>query len=94
YLQLNYNTKIRIQDITSRFHTNRNTLSKRFKEEMGLSVMDYMLRLRIKIACILLRDTNLPITEVMERVGFTDASYWGRAFKRFIGKTPTDYRRG
>jgi AraC-like DNA-binding protein len=93
YLHLNYSRKITIEEITKVFHTNRNTLNKRFTKETGLSVMEYIIKLRIKVACTLLRDTNLPISEIIERVGFTDNSYWGRTFKKLVGLTPTDYRK-
>jgi YesN/AraC family two-component response regulator len=90
---LNYSRKITIEELTKEFHTNRNTLSKKFKAETGLSVIDYISKLRIKAACMLLRDTSLPVSEIMQRVGFIDVSYWGRVFKSVSGLSPSDYRK-
>lgn len=93
YLHLNYNKKITIGDITEEFHTNRNTLSMKFKKATGTSVVEYNNKLRVKVACMLLRDTVLPALEIMERVGFNDASYWGRTFKDLMGLSPSEYRK-
>lgn len=80
-------------ELTKEFHTNRNTLSKKFKKETGLSLIEYILKLRINVACMLLRDTSLPVSEIMERVGFVDISHWGRAFKKYTGYSPTEYKK-
>jgi len=93
YLHLNYYKKITIKELIEEFNTNRNTLNKKFKMETGLSPIQYTIKLRIKVACMLLRDTKLPISEIMERVGFNDASHWGRTFKLYTGLSPVDYRR-
>jgi len=93
YLHLNYYRKITIEELIVEFNTNRNTLNKKFKMETGLSPIQYTIKLRIKVACMLLRDTKLPISEIMERVGFNDASHWGRTFKLYTGLSPIDYRK-
>lgn len=93
YLHLNYNRKITINELIKEFHTNRNTLSKKFKTETGLSVIEYISKLRIRAACMLLRDTLLPVNEIMQRVGFNDISYWRRTFKNILGLAPSEYRK-
>lgn len=93
YLHLNYYKKITIEELIDEFNTNRNTLNKKFKMETGLSPIQYTIKLRIKVACMLLRDTKLPISEIMKRVGFDDASHWGRTFKLSTGLSPVDYRK-
>ncbi|HEX3043178.1 MAG TPA: AraC family transcriptional regulator [Bacillota bacterium] len=93
FLHLNYGRKVTIQELSKEFHTNRNTLNKMFKKGSGVSVIEYLIKLRINVACMLLRDTSLPISEIMERVGFVDNSYWVRSFKKWVGLTPTDYRK-
>lgn len=92
YLHLNYQRKITIEELTTEFHTNRNSLNKKFKTQTGLPVMEYIIQLRIRMGCVLLRDTSLPVSEIMQRVGFFDTSHWGRAFKKVTGMTPKAYR--
>ncbi|MCX7772188.1 MAG: AraC family transcriptional regulator, partial [Clostridia bacterium] len=92
YLTLNYPEKITLQDLTSRFHTNKTTLNEKFKKETGLSVMEYLGKLRIDIACSILKNTQLTIKEIMERVGFKDDAHFNRAFQKHLHCSPSAYR--
>ena len=93
FLNLNYDRKITIDELSRQFHTNRNSLNKNFRKATGQTVFGYLIKARIDAACRLLRDTTLPVTEIVERIGFSDLSYWGRAFKSQTGLTPSDYRK-
>lgn len=92
YLHTNYNRRITIEELTNIFHINRTTLSERFRKSNGLSIIDYLVKLRIKMAVILLRDTMLPISEILNRVGFNDSVHFSRMFKKHTGFTPSAYR--
>jgi YesN/AraC family two-component response regulator len=65
----------------------------KFKKAVGISIVEYVNKLRVKVACMLLKDTALPTFDIMERVGFNDVSYWGRTFKELMGLTPSEYRK-
>jgi AraC family L-rhamnose operon regulatory protein RhaS len=92
YLHTNYNKKITIEELTDEFHINRTTLSGKFKKSMGITIIDYLIKLRIKMASIMLRDTLLPVSEILTRVGFNDSVHFSRMFKRCMGCTPSVYR--
>lgn len=92
YLFNNYNKKITISDLTKEFNINRTTLSKKFSDYVGESIVTYLNKLRITMAAIILRDTKLPITEIMERVGFSDSTHFLRTFKKYMSLTPKEYR--
>lgn len=93
YLHTNYQTKITIDMLTKKFLINRTTLSQKFHDSMGMSIKDYLIKLRIKVSAIMLRDTFLPITEIIYRVGFSEANHFGRMFKKYMGCTPSQYRK-
>lgn len=93
YLHINYQKKITIEDLTNIFHINRTTLSKKFRNSTGMSIIDYLTKLRIKIACMLLKETELPITEILFRIGYTESNHFGRMFKKHIGCSPSEYRK-
>lgn len=93
YINANYHDKITIDDITRRFDTNRTTLSKRFMSVTGNSVIQYLNRYRINIAAMLLRDTSLPVNDIMYRVGFNDPTHFGKTFRQICGITPSSYRK-
>lgn len=92
YMINNYSKKITIPDLTKEFNINRTTLSEKFMNCVGESIISYLNKLRINMAAIILRDTKLPISEVMERVGFSDSSHFLRTFKKCMGLSPKNYR--
>lgn len=92
YLHTHYQERITIAELTQLSHLNRTTLTERFYEATGMSIMSYLIGLRVRLASLMLRDTTLPISEVMDRVGFKDMTHFGRMFRRYTGLAPSDYR--
>ena len=89
----NYNNKISLDDITREFNTNKTTLNLIFKAEMGSTVTTYIISLRMQMACVLLKQTYLPVSEIVERIGYNDEAHFIRAFKKHTGSTPGDFRK-
>jgi len=56
--------------------------------------VNYINARRIDRACILLRETDLPVIEICHRVGFENLSHFNRQFRKLRGVTPTAFRRG
>jgi AraC family L-rhamnose operon regulatory protein RhaS len=54
--------------------------------------MKYLGHVRLQVASLMLRDTELPIGEIALRTGFGDATHFGRSFRRSIGCLPSEYR--
>lgn len=92
YLYGNYQRKITIHELTGTFHMNRTTLMKNFNEATGMTIRNFLIQLRIRLACSLIRDTLLPLSEITERIGFTDLTHFSRTFRHYTGYTPSDYR--
>jgi AraC family L-rhamnose operon regulatory protein RhaS len=93
YLHTNYQHKITIEDLTQAFHINRTTLSEKFRASTGMSIKDYLIKLRIKLSAVMLRDTALPISEIMHRVGFNEPHHFSRMFSKYMNCLPSDYRK-
>ena len=89
----NYQEIITITDLCSRFGTNRNSLAKKFREERGMPVMESLAEIRIRMAASLLVKTQLPVVDILYRVGFNDTAHFGRTFKKFTGISPSEYRK-
>ena len=70
-----------------------NYLGERFKAELGVSVGDYLNRLRIDRARELLAGSQRSVTDIALSTGFDGASYFGKVFLRLTGHTPRAYRR-
>ena len=93
YIHLNYTKKITLNDLSKQFLTNKTTLNRNFKKATGYTVMDYLNKLRIGMACTMLRNTNLSISEILYIIGFKDDAHFGRIFKKYTGFIPSAYRK-
>lgn len=63
-----------------------------FKSETGQTLNQYLTEYRIERAKDLLSDPRNNISEVASRVGYNDSNYFGKAFKKYTGLSPSDYR--
>ncbi len=66
----------------------------RLLETMGESVMGYVGRWRLNVACHLLRETESDLDRIAERVGYASVPAFSRAFKAQVGRPPAQWRRG
>ncbi len=92
YLSLNYTQNISIHALCKISDYSPSHLTKIFKHETGLTITQYIANLRCRQATEMLRETNLPIQEISNYVGYTDNNYFVKVFKKVIGKTPSQYR--
>ena len=92
YLHTNYEKKITIEELSKLLSINRTSLNERFREETGMTAIAYLIDLRIRLACLILRDTLIPVSEIAERVGFNDTAHFTRTFVKLTGHSPSGYR--
>ena len=64
-----------------------------FKKIYDCKPTEYIRRLRMKSACILLKSGSLPITDIAIRCGYGDGNYFSRVFTKDMGITPREYRK-
>ncbi|MBP5340668.1 MAG: helix-turn-helix domain-containing protein [Prevotella sp.] len=70
----------------------RSVLQRKMKQLMGVTPVDFLREARLKRACQMLRSTDLTVSEVAYRCGFSDPKYFSRCFKQSIGLSPTEYK--
>ena len=92
FLRDNLSQPLTLDDVAQVAHTSVPTLNRRYREETGHSVMGRFNVLRMEEAAHLLRGTDLTVREVGERVGFADASYFCRRFRKAHGCSPGVFR--
>ena len=63
-----------------------------FKSQTGVSPIKYLITRRMEEAQHLLRETDLPIRAIAEKVGYDDPAYFSQIFKRTVGSSPLSYR--
>ena len=87
-----YNSELSLSYLAQTCSVSENHLSAIFKKETGMTVTDCINETRIRQSIILLNATQLSISEIASRCGFSDANYFARMFKKRQGKTPREYR--
>ncbi len=92
YVDQHYKESINLKSIAAHFYMNTAYLGQLFKKSYGVYFNDYVLRLRIDEAKKLLRQSDLRVYEIAERVGFNKADYFVTQFEKLEHMTPTEYR--
>jgi len=93
YVESNYmDQNLCLYKVSSEFNLCEGYFSHLFKEQTDINFTDYLEKIRLDSASILLKNHDLNITEIAERVGYNSAQSFRRAFKRFFGVSPTDVR--
>ena len=92
YLNEHYNDEISLETITKKFNINRNKLNNIFLNKTSKTCLNYLMDLRIDMAKIILANTELPVSEVAGRVGYSDSNYFTKIFKKMTGSTPSSFR--
>ena len=64
-----------------------------FRRQTGYAPVDFLIRERIRKACQLLDGSQAPVARIAEEVGFQDAYYFSRCFRRIMEQSPSDYRK-
>ena len=92
YIQTHLHQKLTLQTLSEYCGFSPTYISHRFKEEIGLPPMQYIILQRITHAKYLLRTTDKPIKEIAQNVGLPDCSYFTKLFREQVGATPSEYR--
>jgi AraC-like DNA-binding protein len=87
-----YTQPLQLATLAKAVHLSPRSLLRTFKKIMGVSPIDYLIRLRIEKSRELLRDPQFSITQVAFRVGFSDSNYFARQFKKVTGMNPRDMK--
>lgn len=93
YLNHNYTKQLTLKKISQEMHISETYLSHLYKRETGLSPIQYVIHCRIGEAQSLLMETQLPIYEIEERLGFGSSCHLTTMFKKYVGISPREYRK-
>ena len=92
YISANLSNKIKVDDIVNEVPVSRRILEERFKKELGTSIYDYIIQMRIDRITELLRE-GLSVSDAAYQMGFSDIKNLSRTFKKFKGISPFEYRK-
>lgn len=92
HLLQNLSAQHRVADLADRVGLSSSHLAARFREATGGGIIEHLTGLRMARARELLGLTSMPVGEVAAEVGFTDAFYFSRTFRRTHGCSPSAFR--
>ncbi|GIO15536.1 AraC family transcriptional regulator [Cohnella xylanilytica] len=87
-----YAEDISLQTVADSINVNSSYLSRVFKQETGENFINFLTKIRIEKAQSLLKDKNIRIYEVANRVGYPNTTYFSKLFKKTTGLSPEEYR--
>ncbi len=92
YIDKNLNEKIAIDDLSKHFYYNRSYIMKKFKKELGISIIDYINIKKIYNSLIYLKE-NKSILEIALKNGYNSQEYYSETFKNILGVSPMIYKK-
>lgn len=91
-IEENTYSKITVEDICEKLSYSRTYLSKIFKTATGYTILEYILKLKIREAKKLIREENYNFTQISNLLAFDNPHYFSTVFKKIANMTPTDYK--
>ena len=92
FIEGNYNFDINVDEVAKYVGLNRSYLYELFESNLGMSVQEFIIHTRMKMACSLLSDPDLSVKSIAMAVRYDPISF-SRAFKKVMGISPSEYRR-
>lgn len=92
YISLHINEPIGIPDVVSYSKKSRAYLFKKFRDELGTGISEYIMSCRLREAKSLLKYTDKPLSEISSYLCFSSQSHFQNTFKKHFNITPLGYR--
>ncbi|QAY67006.1 AraC family transcriptional regulator [Paenibacillus protaetiae] len=93
HIDAHYDEPLRLELMAELVHCSPRQLQRWFKQQMQLGPMEYVIKVRMSHAVQLLQNTAATIQEIAQSIGYHDSYYFSRAFKKYYGTAPLDFRR-
>ncbi len=93
YISNHPEEKLTLEMLAQKAGYTQTYLSRRFRQEMGMSIVDYIRQIRLERAQYWLTYTDKSIEEIADDLGYGNRSYFSKTFRESTGTTPTEYRR-
>lgn len=92
YVEMNIDRNIHAQELADLVGYSVTYFTRRFREETGMGISDFVKAARIERAKTLLKNPEYSIQEISDKLGFTTRNYFTRCFREITGETPIEYR--
>lgn len=92
HIRDNYNQDLTLEEIASSVYLSPYYAARVFKQGQGMTIMNYVTKVRMEEAKRLLRNPRYQIDEIAQKLGYHDASYFSKVFRRSEGMSPSQFR--
>jgi two-component system, response regulator YesN len=92
YLDRHYDTEISMEALAEKYFFSKEYLARLFRNQYGCAIYEHVLNVRMDAARKYLMDPFLSIQDIANKVGYSNANYFGKAFKRRYGISPSEFR--
>lgn len=92
YLELHMGQKVTMAELAGALGYNKNYLSTKFGKEVGMTISEYLLQLRLERAKVWLQNSDKQIQQISDELGFNSVSYFSAQFRKATGQSPSDFR--
>jgi len=92
FIDDSYRKSINLDTLAERFHFSREYIGRVFRTKYGYAVYEYIQRTRMEKARELLANPRLSMQSIAEYLGYSNANYFSKAFRRYYQISPTEYR--
>jgi len=92
YIHQHYHRDLTLEEVAEAVHFSPCYLSRIFKQMQKVNFIDYLTRVRLEKAKMLLKSSNYSISSIARKVGYQDPKYFSTLFKKHVGCTPSEYR--
>jgi len=93
YINKNYENNITSTDISTKLFMNNSYFCRLFKKNFGSCFQNYLNMYRLEKSTVILKTTDLSVSEISQTVGFNSISYYSKLFKEIYGCSPSEYRK-
>lgn len=93
YIDNHYKEHLTLDLLAEKAKANKFYIAHAFKQEYGISPINYMISCRIEESKRLLNETDLSLSQIAGILGFSSASYFSQSFRRHVGISPVEYRK-
>lgn len=93
FVNKHYQEPLTLQTFCDQTHYNLSYISRRFKQETGMTFREYVQKIRIEKSCELLAGSDMTVSEISRAVGYDDIQFFHSVFKRLLHMTPKEYQK-
>lgn len=92
YIKVHFCEEISLSDVAGVAFMNESYLSRKIKKVMGISFIEYITKLRMDKAIEYLKDPNIKVTQMAQKLGYKDYRHFSQKFKEYTGYLPSEWK--